>query len=200
MQFILKATAALTIAALTTVTVSAQKVKLIEGDLAALKGQTEINTTFDYEHVSVGKFADEADYIEKKKAEYNKKEPGRGDTWEKSWKADRAERFEPQFNTLFEENSNIKAGSHPDAKYTLVFKTKFVEPGYNIYVSRKNASIDGEAWIIDSATKAVVAKLTVDDCPGRTFGGYDYDTGTRVKESYAVAGKGLGKFIKKKAK
>jgi hypothetical protein len=65
-------------------------------------------------------------------------------------------------------------------------------------ISRKNASIDGEAWIIDSATKAVIAKLTVDDCPGRTFGGYDYDTGVRIRESYATAGKGLGKFIRKK--
>jgi hypothetical protein len=200
MNSIMKSAAAMTIAALATISVSAQKVKLIEGDLSVLKGQTEINTTFDYEHLGVGKFADEADYLAKKKAEYNKKEPGRGDTWEKSWKEDRPARFEPKFNTLFQENSDIKAGEYPNAKYTLVFKTKFVEPGYNIYVSRKNASIDGEAWIIDSATKAVVAKLSVDDCPGRTFGGYDYDTGTRIQESYAVAGKGLGKFIKKKAK
>ncbi|SFE10996.1 hypothetical protein SAMN05518672_104518 [Chitinophaga sp. CF118] len=197
MRLILRSAAAFAIAALTTVTVSAQKVKLIEGDLSALKGQTEINATFDYEHLGVGKFADEKDYLEKKKADYDKKEPGRGDKWIADWKADRKEKFEPQFNELFSEHSDIKSGDFPNAKYTLVFKTKFVEPGYNIYVSRKYASIDGEAWIIDSATKAVVAKLTVDDCPGRTFGGNDYDTGTRLRESYAVAGKGLGKFIKK---
>lgn len=199
MKLILKSAVALTIAACMSVTADAQKVKLIEGDVAALKGQTEINTVFEYDHVAVGKFSDEQDYINKKKAEYNKKEPGKGDAWEKAWKADRQERFEPQFNTLFTDNSgDIKSGDFPKAKYTLIFKTKFIEPGYNIMISRKNASIDGEAWIIDSATKAVIAKLTVDDCPGRTFGGYDYDTGVRIRESYATAGKGLGKFIRKK--
>jgi hypothetical protein len=40
----------------------------------------------------------------------------------------------------------------------------------------------------------------VQNCPGRTFGGNDYDTGTRIQESYAVAGKGLGKFIDKEVK
>jgi hypothetical protein len=189
---------ALTIAALTSITANAQKIKVKEGDLSALKGQTEINTTFEYEHIKVGKFDNEQDYINKKKDEYNKKEPGKGDTWEKAWKSDRAERFEPKFNQLFTENGDIKAGSFPDAKYTLVFKTNFVEPGFNIAIARKSASVDGEAWIIETATKKVIAKLSVDDCPGRIFGGFDFDTGLRLQESYAVAGKGLGKFINKK--
>lgn len=201
MRLILKSAAVLTIAAFISVTADAQRVKLIEGDVAALKGQTEINTTFEYEHVKVGKFDDEKDYIAKKKEDYNKKEPGRGDSWEKAWLGDRKDKFEPQFNLLYTDNSDgVKAGDFPNAKYTIVFKTTFVEPGYNIMISRKNASIDGEAWIIETATKTVVAKLSVEDCPGRTFGGYDYDTGTRIRESYAVAGKGLAKFIRKKNK
>ena len=188
--------AALTIAALTSV--NAQKIKLKEGDVSALKGQTEINTTFEYDHVSVGKFDNEQDYINKKKDEYNKKEPGKGDIWEKTWKSDRTERFEPKFNELFTENGDIKAGSFPNAKYTIVFKTIFIEPGYNIGIARKNASMDGEVWIVETATKKVIAKLSEDDCPGRVFGGFDFDTGLRLQESYAVAGKGLGKFLKKK--
>jgi hypothetical protein len=199
MRLILKSAAALTIAALMSVNAAAQKIKITEGDLIALKGQTEINTTFEYDHLSVGKFDDELDYIDKKKAEYNKKEPGKGDIWEKSWKADRAERFEPKFNQLFTENGDIKAGVFPNAKYTLVFKTTSAEPGFNVGVARKNASIDGLAWIMETATKKVVAKLSVDNCPGRIFGGFDFDTGLRLQESYAVAGKGLGKFIKKKS-
>lgn len=198
MKLILQSVAAFTIAALVSVTADAQKIKLIEGDFSVLKGQTEINTTFEYEDIKVGKFDHEQDYINKKKDEYNKKEAGKGDTWEKAWKADRTERFEPKFNQLFTESGDIKAGDFQNAKYTLVFKTTSVEPGFNIGIAHKNASVDGEAWIIETATKKVVAKLSVDDCPGRTFGGFDFDTGLRLQESYAVAGKGLGKFFKKK--
>ena len=83
----------------------------------------------------------------------------------------------------------------------MIFKTTFTEPGYNIYVSRKNAEIDGEVWIVETANPSnVIAKISVQNCPGRTFGGNDYDTGNRIEESYAVAGKGLGKFLSKEMK
>jgi hypothetical protein len=43
----------------------------------------------------------------------------------------------------------------------------------------------GVQWVID-----------VRNALGRTHGGYDYATGDRIKECYAVAGKKIGKFIK----
>ncbi len=182
-------------------TAVAQKVKLKSGKLSMLSGVKELNVQYDYSEMSVGKFSDEADYIKKKKEDYNKKEAGKGDSWEKAWVADRENRFEPQFEELFNKTSGIKVGDLSDAKYTLIFKTTFTEPGYNIHISRKNASINGEAYIVETANPdKILAKITVDKCPGRTFGGYDYDSGTRIQEAYAVAGKGLGKFIKKEAK
>jgi hypothetical protein len=151
--------------------------------------------------MGVGKFATEQEYIEKKKSEYDKKEPGRGNTWERSWVADRHNRFEPQFVELFVKHSDIEVGEYPKEKYTLVFKTTYTEPGYNIYVARKNAEIDGEAWIVETANpNNIIAKISVQNCPGRTFGGNDYDTGERIQESYAMAGKGLGKFFGKELK
>jgi hypothetical protein len=179
----------------------AQKVRLTDGKIDALKGISKLNVKFEYGNMGVGKFADEADYIDKKKTEYNKKEPGRGETWEKSWKADRKNRFQPQFIELFAKHSDINIGDYPGEKYTLVFKTTYTEPGYNIYVSKKDAEIDGEAWVVETANpNNVIAKISVQNCPGRTFSGNDYDTGERIQESYAVAGKGLGKFIKKETK
>ena len=84
-----------------------------------------------------------------------------------------------------------------DAKYTLIFKTTTVEPGYNVVISRKNAEIDGIVWIVETADKTKkVAELTIANAPGRIYGGYDYDTGTRIAECYAVAGKRLGKYLK----
>jgi len=179
---------------------NAQKIKTTEGDLSALKNETSINVEFTYDNISVGKFAVEADYIKKKTDEYNAKEPGRGDNWAKSWVNDRQARYEPKFIDLFTLNSHMTINK--TAKYTLIFKTKSIEPGYNIaggmmIGGRKNASLDAEVWIVETADKTKkIAVITIDNAPGGTWGGYDYDTGTRIAESYAISGKKLGKYIK----
>ena len=83
------------------------------------------------------------------------------------------------------------------AKYTLIFKTTSIEPGYNIGISRKNAQIDAEIWIVETANKSnKVATFTINNVPGGTAFGYDFDTGLRISEAYAKAGKSLGKFFK----
>ena len=181
--------------------VNAQKIKVLEGDLSQLKGTTKLNTEFDYEHVGVGSYADENDYIAKKSEAYNKKEPGRGDKWAKAWRDDRPKRFEPKFNELFTEYSGMSAGKYPKAKYTLIFKTTFIEPGYNVGVTRKNARLNGEAWIVETGDHSkVIAKIKVDKAPGRVYGGFDFDTGVRIQEAYAAAAKAMAKKIKKKTK
>lgn len=184
-----------------TVQSTAQRVRIMDGSIDVLKGVSKLNAQFDYSKMGVGKYASEEEYLAKKKEDYNKKEPGKGDDWEKSWRADRKNRFEPQFKELFAKHSDINLGDYPNEKYTLIFKTTYTEPGFNVYVTRKNAEVDGEAWIVETANPdKVIAKISVQNCPGRTFGGNDYDTGTRLEESYAVAGKGLGKFMGKELK
>ena len=181
-------------------TLNAQRIKIIEGDLAPLKGEKNINTEFTYENMSVGKFKTEAEYVAKKTEEYNKKEPGKGDKWAQDWVADRQGNFDRKFNELFEKHSDMTVtGAKKSAKYTLIYKTTFIEPGYNIYISRKNAETDAEVWIVEAANPSkVIAKIEVKNAKGRTFGGNDYASGERIGECYADAGKYLGKFIKDK--
>ena len=181
------------------IVVYGQKIKLLEGDLAPLKGQTSVKTEFKYE-MSVGKFDKEEDYIAKKKSELNEKEAGRGDTWEQSWVSDRQDRFEPQFRELFSKYSDISTVGD-NADYTLIFKTIKTEPGFNVGVASKPAFIDGEAWIVESKDPSkVVAKISVVKAPGRDVMGFDYETGARLQEAYAKAGKELGAFLKKNIK
>lgn len=194
MKFLINS-AALLILLSFSLTIQAQKLKLTEGDLSALKGETSINFEFTYDNMSVGKFDTEKEYVEKKTEEYNKKETGRGDNWAKSWVSDRHARYEPKFIELFTKASGMPESK--SAKYTIIFKTKFTEPGFNIGIVRKNAKIDGEAVIVETANKKkVIAVISVDNALGRTFGGYDFDTGLRIGEAYADAGKALGKYIK----
>ena len=174
---------------------SAQRLKTLDGDISVLKSESTINVEFTYDGMAVGKFDNEKDYVAKKTDEYNKKEPGRGDSWAKNWVDDRKNEFEPKFIELFEKYSSMKI--MPTAKYTMIFKTKSTEPGYNIYISRKNAEIDAEVLIVETANrKNKIATITIDNAPGRTFGGYDFETSVRISECYAVSGKRLAKYIK----
>ena len=176
----------------------AQKIKLVEGDLAPLKGQTSVGLELTYKNTRVGKFDKEADYIAQKTSDYNAKEPGKGDTWAKAWEDDKTSRYKQRFTEMFAERAfPIKDGS----TYTVIFNTTFIEPGFNVGVMRRNALINGEALIVETANKnKVIAKITVEKAPGRTFGGYDFDTGLRIQEAYAMAGRELGDFIKSKTK
>lgn len=184
---------------------NAQRVDLRSGDVSVLSGQKTVNVEYDYSDFGVGKFATEQEYLDKKAAEYNAKEAGKGDSWKKAWVDDRKNRFEPKFEELFNkglEDKGITAVSaRPDAQYTLIVKTKFVEPGFNVGVMRKNAYVDYEIDLVESANKsAKVAEIAMRNVPGGQFGGFDFDTGTRIAESYAKAGKSLAAFLDKKLK
>ncbi|MFT4094705.1 MAG: hypothetical protein QM640_13830 [Niabella sp.] len=171
-----------------------QKIKLISGNADVLKNETTINIEFTYDHLSVGKFKNEADYIAKKREEYNKKEAGKGDKWAESWVSDRSRAYEPQFIEQFTEKTKLKADKN--AKYTLIFHTTFIEPGFNVGAWRKNAYIDAEVTIVETTNRdATVAVIDIDNAPGRDAMGFDYDTSWRISEAYAKAGKSLAKFM-----
>jgi hypothetical protein len=183
----------------------AQRVDLRSGDVSALSGQKTVNIEYDYSSFGVGKFATEQEYLDKKSAEYNAKEAGKGDTWKKAWVEDRKARFEPKFEELFNKGLGDKGlqaiQGRPDATYTLIVRTKFIEPGFNVGVMRKNAYVDYEVDLVESANKSTkVAEITMRNVPGGQFGGFDFDTGVRIAESYAKAGKSLAAFLDKKLK
>ena len=180
---------------------SAQKIKLESGNFDFFKGVTELKVEYNYENVSVGKFKVEQDYITQKKAEYNEKDPGSGDRWETAWFNDRPERYAPRFeeemNLQFTKRGvNCKAGQELGATFTVIFKTTFIEPGFNVGVARKNAYINGEAIFVESANhENVLARVSIESSPGRDAFGYDFDTGLRIQEAYAKAGKEIVYFI-----
>ena len=174
---------------------NAQKVKTTSGSDDILKPESSINIEFNYDNITVGKYKNEQEYITAKTEEYNKKEPGKGDSWAASWKNDKQSRFEPKFIELFKINSGMSVMT--EAKYTLIFKTLSMEPGFNVGVMRKNAEIDAEVWIVETANKSnKLATFTISNVPGGTAFGYDFDTGLRISEAYANAGKKLAKYLK----
>ena len=188
-------TALLLVACLFGLQTIAQKVKTTSGSDDILKSESAINIEFNYDNITVGKYKNEQDYIVAKTEEYNKKEAGKGDSWAASWKNDREARYEPKFIELFKLSSGMSVVT--TAKYTMIVKTIAIEPGWNIGISRKNAEIDLEIWIVETANKSSkLATFTINNVPGGTAFGYDFDTGLRISEAYAKAGKSLGKSLK----
>ena len=180
----------------------AQKVQLKEGDVAPLFDQKSISIKFTYDNMVIGKSKTktEESYVSEKKKELNEKEAGRGDKWSQAWVDDRENRFEPQFIELFSKHSGIAVNKENNT-YTLIFKTTRTEPGWNVGVMRVAAFIDAEVWIVESANQdKIIAKITVKNSPGRDAMGFDFDTGYRIQEAYAKAGKEVAQFIEKQKK
>ncbi|MNU73223.1 hypothetical protein D3C71_627010 [compost metagenome] len=184
---------------------NAQKIMLIEGDLAFLKGETELNVVYDFSDLEVGDYPSEKSYKDKRIKELNEKEAGRGDKWSESWERDKEVRFPEKFEELLEKGlagNKVQAGRNNDnANYTLIIKTKFIEPGYNVGVMSKAAAVSYEYIFVDKKDETkVLAKLSQRLVPGAQAMGMDFDTGTRIAESYAKAGKMLAAFIIKSLK
>lgn len=182
--------------------VAAQKIQVLQGSLTPLADQKTITTEFTYDNMTIGKKGEtEEAYVTEKKQSLNEKEAGKGDTWSKAWVEDRKTRFEPQFVELFSKHAGMVVANSEPNTYTLIFKTVRTEPGWNVGVMRASAFIDAEVWIVETANKnKVIAKLSIKNSPGRDGMGYDFDTGYRIQEAYAKAGKELGQLIEKQKK
>lgn len=188
-------------------TLFAQKIRIFEGSLEPIANETEIGIAFTYEGMQVGKLR-EADYIERKVAEYNEDEPGRGDTWRENWVNDRQARFEPKFMELFDKymaddskNGGFLLSTDNDAtKYLFVANTYFTEPGFNIGIMRQNAAITLDINVIERETGNVIARVIVENASANSFSGFDFDTGFRIQECYAKAGREFAKFLIKNLK
>lgn len=176
-----------------------QKIRY-KGDIESLKNITEYDIEFVFEGMAVGKFDVEKDYTDKKVTEYNKKKEGKGDKWLEGWKSDREKRYVPKFLQLINENAKNKFKVEDnDTDYVMVVKTIFTEPGFNIGIMRKDASINLEIIIKKKGEEGAIVTFTLDKAPGRGGMGYDFDAGYRIEQAYAKAGKSFGKYLRKKS-
>ncbi|MCO6459950.1 MAG: hypothetical protein J5I59_00985 [Saprospiraceae bacterium] len=184
---------------LITATSWAQKVKL-DGNVDFLKNVKQVELAYKYDKMGVGKFKDGNEYVAKKTAEYNKKEAGKGDKWAEAWVSDRESRYQPHFEEQLNNYcSKIEFGENVGSDIKMTVETTFTEPGFNIGITRKSASIDLVVTFTDKSGKEL-ATLTIQKVPGRDAFGYDFDTGVRIEEAYAKAGKEIGQFLTKKLK
>ena len=177
----------------------AQEVDMTKGDLSILKGETTINFQFTYEKMGVGDFNKEADYIKKRIEEENAKDPPNGDNWAAQWEAQKKSYFGEKFMLGFTKQNKLTYSK--DAKYTLIFNTKALEPGYQVGVSKRNAGVDGTVTLIETAKpEKKLAVLYVERAPETKWRGAAFDAKSRIGDAYFMDGQKVGKFIEKNMK
>jgi len=176
--------------------------KLVSGSVSVLKGQSTINLQYDYSKMAVGKFKNSDDYVASRTADMNKKKPGDGDRWAEAWKNDRASRFQPMFEKNLNQktskfNVNLKENA-TSAKYTLIIRTTFTEPGFNAVEVHRKAYIALQVDLVETANPSkVIASIDMKKEESINMMGFDYDTGGRIQSAYDRAGENLGSFLVK---
>jgi hypothetical protein len=171
-----------------------QELTLEDGSFKILMQEKTVSLQFTYDSLQVGKYKIEADYVNKKVTEINKKYPGKGDEWAKEWIAQRKEKFEPAFTDAFKKSSGLNISD--SAKYTLIFHTSFIEQGFSSagILVHKNPEVKGELILIERADKnKIIAKAKIIKAMGKA--GPHFETGDHVDEAYFEAGNASGPFI-----
>lgn len=180
----------------------AQKIELEQWTINTLAKQQYINIQFDYSGIIVGKLR-EKDYILQTVMKKNSRSPQSGYKWLNDWFGNREKAFEPQFIRLFNKYSPIQAFPGKEQKYTLIVHTYYIDPGYNIYVSRQPAKVSFEYIFIETANPDnVIAKFKQENVVGSNqySSMYDYAVETRITECYSKGGKSLARLIAKLVK
>ena len=174
----------------------AQSIKLVSGELSFLKSEQYVDIKFTYDNLRVGKLTEE-EYIAKRTEKKGKD----AEAWYEKWISDRKNTYEPKFIELFDKKMAAqKIEISAEGKYLMHIQTDFIEPGYNIGITRQNASINFSATFIEKETGDEVAKITVFNSSANSFTGLDFDAAFRIGECYAKGGRELGAFIVKKLK
>jgi len=171
-----------------------QVITLTEGSFKILLSEKNVNLKFTFDSLQVGKYKNEADYVNKKVSEMNKKYPGKGDDWAANWTKQRKTLFEPAFIKTFVSSSGKDTLS--TAAYTLIFNTNFIEQGFSTsgILVHKDPEIRGELLLIKSdGSSGIIARAKLTKAIGKA--GPHFETGDHVDAAYAEAGDGSGAFI-----
>jgi len=178
------------------------KVKMTGGDLSAFSTAQSVQVEFVYDGMMVGSMTEEA-YVNKTVTERNTKEAGSGDSWLQKWRSDREGRFHPKYvklmNQELSERSITFATAADAATLSMVVEVVRTEPGFYSYVVNRPAEVDFDVRVTATSDPSVtLAEFTVRRAPGVSVTSM-MDTGERISEAYAKAGKDLGRYINKKA-
>lgn len=171
------------------VAVQAQKVT---GDISCLKGQSQINITFDYQGVT---------YDGDSESKYLKNENLAKDSeWRTAWTSTyRTEKWEPRLTEDLNKEiakKKMECGDFPEATYTIIVKLVDIDPGSFAGPMSVPAKITANASIVNTETNEVMATIEL-----KKIAYNPYFTAPRpelrVAEAFSCVGELIGKKLSK---
>ena len=205
MKSIAKLSTLVLVAVLSVSSAIAGRIKLEDGSLAPLKGQTEFNIEFDYSNFTMMKEnKTEKQYVEERTAELNEKYKGNGNIWQKKWYSAKELIWTPKFLELInvvlqKEKKDLNFQEGLNTPYTLIVKTNWLYPGWDAGIMKQPAKVSTNLKFVETANKSnVLLEITSEEAPGDQWGN-NFSNESRLGEGYAKTAKSLAKLIAKKA-
>lgn len=186
---------------------TAQKMKVTKGDYKFLSGETEVNVEFDYSNLTLMKEnKTEAEYVEDRMNDLNKKNKGNGDVWKKKWEASKELIWNPKFLELInvvltkEKREITFQEDLSSAKYTLIVEAVWIFPGWDVAVMKQPAKVTTNLKFVETANRSnVLLEIKSENSPGDQWGN-NFSNESRIGEGFAKTGKSLAKNIAKELK
>lgn len=188
---------------LTSFTTSFAQQKIVQGSFKALTDIKDYHVVFDYTDIKVAHFKDEEDFLKDK---MGKREGEKAEEFKRKWFADRESNYEPKFIAYFNKRmkkAEVAMAKNPDAQYTLLLKTTWIYPGYNVGIGKEEAKISAVLTVYETANPTnVVLVVSYDKSPGLEPAPDTnaYDPGNRIAGAYEKLAKNftmqLIRFVK----
>ena len=177
--------------------------KPTQGSFAALKGITEFNVVFDYENLKVDKFKTEEDFLNDKMAK--REEKGSAEDFKTSWFADREAKYEPKFiecfNAASRRNGVTVQKDLSSANYTMVVKTTWIYPGYNVGVMDQPAKLKVTITVFPTNDPSnIVVSVPYLKVQSVDVMGMEYNSGSRIASAYCTLARQHAKALAKGTK
>lgn len=178
---------------------SAQE-KVLEGSFKALVAISSYNVVFDYSNIKVYHFANEDAFLEDK---MGKREGDKAEDFRKKWFADREAIYEPKFIAYFNERmkGKVNVDKNANAPYTILVKTIWLYPGYNVGVGREEAKITAILTVYETANPAnILLKVEYDKSIGIEPTEKSFNPGYRIAGAYEKLAKNFTMQLKRYVK
>jgi len=179
---------------------SAQRFNILSGKLSNLKGISEYNVTFDYSNQEVNGFETEEAFLNEK-TDKRKGDAVNADQFKKDWFEDRESKYEPKFIESFNKRfktGELKVDKNTKAKYTIIIKTTWIYPGYNVVVGAEPAKISAIITVVETLNQnKSLLSIEFDKVIGLEQGQFDFDQGFRIAGAYEKLAKNFAMQLKR---
>ncbi len=154
--------------------------------------ESTVELRFDYDSVTIGKFANEKAFVRSRRAKYKK--PTKADKWEAAWYSNK-DYLEKKFEDTFLHHADLEKGGN--SAYLLIVRLTNLEPGFDRDDQRNIAEFSAKVLLVPRTnTESVLGRIDLIQISGESLTA-DNTGKMRLADSYGIAARKLAKCFRK---